>query len=88
MSTDRTWIDLGSATELSAKPLSLVETEGVKICVSYVDGVFGAVTDTCMHRGGPLHQGRVVENCVECHRDPRVEPEKGGGRERSRREKD
>jgi len=22
------------------------------------------------------------ENCVECHRDPRVEPEKRGGRER------
>ena len=28
------------------------------------------------------------ENCVECHRDPRVEPEKGGGRERGGRKKD
>ena len=28
------------------------------------------------------------ENCVECHRDPRVEPEKGGGRERGRGKRD
>jgi hypothetical protein len=28
------------------------------------------------------------ENCVECHRDPRVEPEKQGGRERGGRKKD
>jgi Class III cytochrome C family len=31
---------------------------------------------------------RDFENCVECHRDPRVEPEKPGGRERERRKKD
>jgi hypothetical protein len=28
------------------------------------------------------------ENCVECHRDPRAEPEKHGGRERGGRERD
>ena len=28
------------------------------------------------------------ENCVECHRDPGVEPEKGGGRDGGRRERD
>jgi hypothetical protein len=27
-------------------------------------------------------------NCVECHRDPRVEPDKPGGRERGRKERD
>ena len=31
---------------------------------------------------------RDFENCVECHRDPRVEPEKGGGRESGRRKRD
>lgn len=28
------------------------------------------------------------ENCVECHRDPQVEPEKRGSRERGRKERD
>ncbi len=66
MSSERIRIDLGLVTDLSARPLTLVETEGLRICVSYADGVFGAVGDTCIHRGGPLHQGRLVENCIEC----------------------
>lgn len=41
-------------------------------------------------RAEHLEEGiRNFENCVECHRDPRVEPEKGAGRERrDRRERD
>ena len=31
---------------------------------------------------------RDFQDCVECHRDPRVEPEKGRGRDRSGRERD
>lgn len=30
---------------------------------------------------------RNFENCVECHRDPRVEPDKRGGSERGRKER-
>jgi hypothetical protein len=40
-------------------------------------------------RAERLKEGiRDFENCVECHRDPRVEPDNGRGRERGRREKD
>lgn len=36
-----------------------------------------------------LEEGiRNFENCVECHRDPRVEPQHGDKRERGRRERD
>ena len=31
---------------------------------------------------------RDFENCVECHRDPRAEPQKGRGRDRGGRERD
>ena len=40
-------------------------------------------------RAEHLEEGiRDFENCVECHRDPGVEPEKGRNREPGRREKD
>jgi nitrite reductase/ring-hydroxylating ferredoxin subunit/multimeric flavodoxin WrbA len=66
MSADRRWIDLGPVSALGAQPLSLVEVEGTRICVSAEGGVFGAIADTCIHRGGPLHAGRLVDGCVEC----------------------
>jgi len=40
-------------------------------------------------RQGHVEEGiRDFENCVECRRDPRVEPEEHGGRESGRRERD
>ncbi|WP_395703725.1 cytochrome c3 family protein [Aquabacterium sp.] len=40
-------------------------------------------------RAEHLEEGiRDFENCVECHRDPRVEPEKNHGRERGGRSRD
>lgn len=40
-------------------------------------------------RAEHLKEGiRDFENCVQCHRDPGVEPEKPGHRERGRRERD
>lgn len=39
-------------------------------------------------RAEHLKEGiRDFQDCVECHRDPRVEPEKGRGRDRGRRER-
>lgn len=40
-------------------------------------------------RAEHLEEGiRDFQNCVECHRDPRVEPDKGRGRERGGRERE
>jgi nitrite reductase/ring-hydroxylating ferredoxin subunit/multimeric flavodoxin WrbA len=66
MSSDHDWIDLGDVADLSAKPLSLVEANGSKICVSFDAGVFGAVSAVCIHRGGPLDEGRLIDGCIEC----------------------
>jgi multimeric flavodoxin WrbA/nitrite reductase/ring-hydroxylating ferredoxin subunit len=66
MPADRRWIELGVVSDLASRPLSLVEAGGARICVSFEDGVFGAIGDTCIHRGGPLHGGRIVAGRVEC----------------------
>ncbi len=66
MLADRTWIDLGAVSALSSRPLSLVHANGAKICVSFERGVFGAVSATCIHRGGPLHEGTLADGCIVC----------------------
>ena len=36
------------------------------VAVFLVDGVVRAVDDKCLHTGGPLADGQVVEGCVVC----------------------
>jgi sulfoxide reductase heme-binding subunit YedZ len=39
---------------------------GHRIAVFLVDGVVHAVGNRCLHTGGPLADGRVVDGCVIC----------------------
>ena len=36
------------------------------ICVANVDGEFSAMDNVCVHRGGPLGQGMVIDGKVVC----------------------
>ena len=36
------------------------------ICVANVDGVLSAMDNVCVHRGGPLGQGVVIDGKVIC----------------------
>ena len=36
------------------------------ICVANVDGVLSAMDNVCVHRGGPLGQGMVIDGKVIC----------------------
>ena len=36
------------------------------ICVANVDGEFSAMDNVCIHRGGPLGQGMVVDGKIIC----------------------
>jgi nitrite reductase/ring-hydroxylating ferredoxin subunit len=36
------------------------------ILLARVDGQVRALADRCAHRGGALHEGRIVDGCVEC----------------------
>lgn len=43
-----------------------VRVEGQDIAVFLVDGVVRAVGNHCLHTGGPLADGLVVDGCVVC----------------------
>jgi nitrite reductase/ring-hydroxylating ferredoxin subunit len=44
----------------------LVEIDGKAIALFNVAGVFHAVDDTCLHAGGPLHEGALDGTTVTC----------------------
>jgi 3-phenylpropionate/trans-cinnamate dioxygenase ferredoxin subunit len=46
-----------------------VEVDGKGVALARLhDGSFRAIDDVCTHDGGPLGEGEVYENCIECPR--------------------
>jgi nitrite reductase/ring-hydroxylating ferredoxin subunit len=43
-----------------------VEVDGKEIALFNVDGTFHAIEDTCLHAGGPLHEGALDGPTVTC----------------------
>jgi multimeric flavodoxin WrbA/nitrite reductase/ring-hydroxylating ferredoxin subunit len=60
------WIDIGVAAELAQRPLQTLKLGETRIALSFRDGVFGAVSNTCNHVGGPLGEGRLDGDYVVC----------------------
>lgn len=61
------YLKLTSISELpgnnEAKEFSIGEKT---VCVANVDGVFSAMDNVCLHRGGPIGQGVIEDGKVIC----------------------
>src|SRR5215813_13658177 len=66
MAHEQTWIDVGAAGELATAPLTRVSAGGRALAISFRDGRFGAVANTCNHVGGPLGEGRLDGDYIVC----------------------
>ncbi len=61
------WIDIGSVDEIPpdrAKVVCLKARE--RIAVFKYDGKVSAVSNVCVHQGGPLGEGKIVGGCITC----------------------
>ena len=63
---DENWVDVGSAEELSKRPLTRVTAKNRDLAISNRDGTFGAVSNACNHVGGPLGEGRLDGDYIVC----------------------
>jgi nitrite reductase/ring-hydroxylating ferredoxin subunit len=54
------------ADEVAPGEGRLVEIDGKLIALFNADGTFHAIEDTCLHAGGPLHEGRLHGTTVTC----------------------
>src|SRR5262245_51744047 len=64
------WLSAGSVDELPPGLVRLVvdEADDLRIAVCNVDGRFYAIEDVCTHDGGPLGQGFLEGEEIECPR--------------------
>lgn len=62
------WLDVGPAADLPEGRVRLVEHDDLRIAVCNVDGAYYAIEDVCTHDGGPLDQGELEGEEIECPR--------------------
>lgn len=60
------WTDVAGVGELATdKPLR-VAPGGVPVVLVQHDGEISALSATCVHAGGPLDEGEIVDDCIRC----------------------
>ncbi len=64
--TDKKWVKIGRVEELNKKEVQSIEVEGQRIALSFRDDKFGAISGTCLHKGGPLGNGTIKNDYVVC----------------------
>ena len=59
---------VAKVSETAPGTISVHEVDGVRIALCNVNGRFYAIDDVCTHDGGPLDQGELEGQLVECPR--------------------
>jgi len=59
-------VKIAQTSELSPGTGKVVQAEGRSIALFNVEGTFYAIDNTCTHRGGPLGEGELKGDTVEC----------------------
>jgi len=64
------WVEAGTLDDIPAGRVKLLlyEPDELRIAVCNVDGEYYAIEDVCTHDGGPLDQGDLEGDEIECPR--------------------
>lgn len=61
------WIEVCDVDDIPEKSARIVALDdGQRVAVFRYDGRVSAVSNTCVHQGGPLGEGRIVDGCITC----------------------
>lgn len=60
------FVKVASKSEIADQSAKLVEIEGKRIALFHLGGEFYALDDTCPHAGGPVSEGSIEGEEVEC----------------------
>ena len=66
MNTPVEWIDVGAADDFKRAPLREAKLGERLVAVSFKDGKFGVISNSCNHVGGPLGKGLLEGEMVVC----------------------
>jgi 3-phenylpropionate/trans-cinnamate dioxygenase ferredoxin subunit len=59
---------VGKTSDTAPGTITVHEVDGRRFALCNVNGRFYAIDDVCTHDGGPLDQGELEDNLVECPR--------------------
>ena len=59
-------VKIAQTGDLALGTGKVVQADGRSIALFNVDGTFYAIDNTCTHRGGPLGEGELSGETVEC----------------------
>jgi len=60
------FVKVASANEIPPGEMTIVEIDGTEIAIANINGEFHAFQNECTHRGGPLGEGMLFGDVVEC----------------------
>lgn len=60
------FVRVASASDIPPGEMLIVEVEGEEIAIANLDGDFVAFQNACTHRAGPLGEGILTGEVVEC----------------------
>jgi nitrite reductase/ring-hydroxylating ferredoxin subunit/uncharacterized membrane protein len=60
------WRDVLADAEVPEGALRAADVEGEPVLLARQGGRLFALADRCVHRDGPLHEGELVDGCVQC----------------------
>src|SRR5262249_58357074 len=59
-------VKVAQTGDLAPGTSKVVQADGLSIALFNVEGTFCAIDNTCTHRGGPLGEGALSGDTVEC----------------------
>ena len=60
------FVRAAKTSEIAPGSITEVQVNGTTIALANVGGTFYAISNTCLHRGGPLGQGPLEGKTVTC----------------------
>ena len=64
----REYVTVARTGDVAPGEVKVYEVQGQRIALCNVDGAFYAIDDVCTHDGGPLDQGMLEGDEIECPR--------------------
>ena len=62
------WVTAARVGEIAPGQVKNIEIGERRLAVCNVDGQYYCIDDVCTHDGGPLGQGELIEDQIECPR--------------------
>ena len=60
------FVKVAETKDIQPSKMMAVEVDGEKVCVANVEGKYYAIGNVCTHMGGPLAEGKLEGNVVQC----------------------